>query len=81
MSYLNQLMNAEREFTKLAAVKLERSKDMTLSLFYRNKNYYDHLKAMREVRSYRREIEELADTHFPIHLEITFHELLRTPTS
>lgn len=70
-------MQAEREFTQLTQIKQQRSKDMTLSLFHRNKNLYEHLKCKRERDSYRREIEELADEHFPIHLELDILELLQ----
>lgn len=74
--YLSQLMQAEREFTKLAEIKNQRSQDQSLNLFYRNKNLYEYYKARRERDSYRREIEELAEEHFPLHLELDIHELI-----
>jgi hypothetical protein len=78
MNYITQLMNAEREFSGLANVKKARSKDKSLNLFYRNKNLYEYYKVRKERDSYRREIEEMADEQFPIHLEIDIHELLHT---
>lgn len=81
MNYLKQLMNAEREFSGLANVKKERSEDMSLSLFYRNKNLYEFYKCRKERDSYRREIEELADEQFPLHLEIDIHEILNSTAS
>jgi hypothetical protein len=81
MNYLIQLMQAEREFRKLTKVKLEASKDKSLSLYYQNRNLYDHLKCKREHQSYMREIEELAEDQFPLHLEITLHEILLSEPS
>lgn len=81
MNYLIQLMRAEREFAQLAKIKKLRSKDRFLSKFYRLKNWYEYLKCHAEQQDYLREIEEMAEEQFPLHLEITIQELLQTPST
>ena len=81
MNYLKQLMNAEREFSGLAQVKKKGSKNMSLTLAERNRNLYNFFKVCRERDSYRREIEEMADEQFPLHLEIDIHEILNSTAS
>lgn len=77
--YLTNLMNHEREFRKLAQLKLQRSKDPNLSKFYQEKNFYEHLKCKAEHQSYKAEIEQLADYTFPLPLTLELCGLLNLP--
>jgi hypothetical protein len=77
--YITNLMQAEREFRKLTAIKLQRSTDPSLSKFYQNKNFYEHLKCRAEHQSYLAEIEQIADDHFPLHLSLELCGILNLP--
>ena len=71
-------MQAEREFTQLAQIKDERSKDQRLSYILRKRNQWEFIKCIAERDSYRREIEQLAQEHFPLSLELELLDLLNT---
>ena len=76
--YLQTLMQAEREFTKLAQTKDQRSKDKSLPHCQRMRNQWDHVKCIAERDSYRREIEEIAEDSFPPHLELEIYDIINT---